>query len=62
MTNIEQQDMTPQEVAAQLRMSINTVYKHLRSGRMESYRLGGPRGEYRVTEEQLERFKWRRDC
>ena len=59
MTTIETHDLTPQEVAARLRLSITTVYKRLRRGDIVAYRLGGPGGDYRITEEELERFKWR---
>jgi excisionase family DNA binding protein len=58
MTRDRDTVFTPQEVAALLRLSIDSVYRHLKTGRLRSYRLGGPTGEYRITADALDEFKW----
>lgn len=60
MNTYKNGDLTPKEVAALLKVSVATVYRHLRSGALESYRLGGPRGSYRVPTTSIEKFKWER--
>src|SRR6516164_2409193 len=45
--------MTVSEVAAQLRINRNTIYKMLRSGRLPAFRIGS---DYRFDAEALDRW------
>ena len=58
MTKYHSKDLTPGEVAAELRVSLTTVYKYLRNGTLRSYRLGRASGDYRIPREALDAFKW----
>lgn len=44
---------TPEEIAARLKLHINTVWRYLKSGRLKASRIGN---RYRVSDEQLELF------
>jgi excisionase family DNA binding protein len=45
--------LTPEEVANNLRVSMRSVYKWLKSGQLESYR---PFGRWLITPAHLDRF------
>ncbi len=49
---------TPQEVAEILGRSATTIREYLRIGKLKGFK---EKGRYRVTEEQLEEFKEKRD-
>ncbi|MDD2212171.1 MAG: helix-turn-helix domain-containing protein [Syntrophomonadaceae bacterium] len=44
---------TPEQVAEKLQLSIHTIWKYLRAGKLPASKIA--RG-YRVSEEQLDRF------
>jgi excisionase family DNA binding protein len=44
---------TPEQIAEKLQLSIHTIWKYLRSGKMPASKIA--RG-YRISEEQLDRF------
>lgn len=44
---------TPEEVAAKLKLSVQTIWKYLREGRLPASKIA--RG-YRISDEQLDRF------
>lgn len=48
-----QEVMTPEEVAAFLKLNPATVYRYIRQHRLEAYRLGR---HYRISREAVERF------
>jgi excisionase family DNA binding protein len=47
--------LTPDEVSRRLRVSRQTIYRAIESGRLEAYRLGES-GSLRVPERALEQF------
>jgi excisionase family DNA binding protein len=44
---------TPEEIAAKLKLNINTIWRYLKSGKLPSSKIGN---RYRITEEQLQQF------
>ncbi len=52
-------DLTPDEARRQIKVSRNTMYRLLRSGRLPSYRLPVESGEglYRIRQSDLDKFR-----
>jgi excisionase family DNA binding protein len=49
--------LTAKQVAAELKVHINTVWKYILNGQLKAHKLGsGPRGHWRVRREDLEAF------
>jgi len=44
---------TPQQVADKLQLTVRTIWSYIRSGKLPASKLGR---DYRISEEQLERF------
>ncbi len=44
---------TPQEVAAKLRLTTNTIYEYIRMGKLRAVKFGN---RYRITETDIESF------
>lgn len=44
---------TPQQIAEKLQLSVRTIWSYIRSRKMPASKIGR---EYRISEEQLERF------
>lgn len=44
---------TPEEIAGQLKLTVRTIYKLIREGKLPATRIGR---EYRISDEQVERF------
>ena len=44
---------TPHEVADRLKLSVQVIYEHIRTGRLTAVKLGG---RYRVAEQDLQAF------
>ena len=44
---------TPEEVAEQLKLSVQTVWRYIREGKLKAARFGKT---YRISEEQLREF------
>lgn len=45
---------TPEQVAEKLQLSVRTVWKYIREGRLPASQMGQRR--YRISEEQIDRF------
>lgn len=52
-------DLTPKEAAQIIKVSRNTMYRLLRTGKIASYRIsgGGVSDGYRITREALDAFR-----
>ncbi len=46
--------LTVRDIAARLRCGVSTAYELVRSGRIQSFRIGRSGGSIRVSEEQLQ--------
>mgnify|MGYP000946301294 CR=1 FL=1 len=44
---------TPQQVADKLQLTVRTIWSYIRSGKLPASKLGR---EYRISDEQLDRF------
>lgn len=44
---------TPQQVADKLQLTVRTIWSYIRNGKLPASKLGR---EYRISEEQLDRF------
>jgi excisionase family DNA binding protein len=53
MQAVEERYFTVEEVADRLRVSHMTVYRWIKAGKLGAYKLGG---EFRITEQDIERF------
>ena len=53
MRTVEETYFTVEEVAERLKVSHMTVYRWIKAGNLGAYKLGG---EFRITEEDVERF------
>lgn len=52
---IKQQAFSPQEIATMLGMSLNGVYKMIRSGKLEFFRVGAGNHDIRVARSELQK-------
>lgn len=48
--------LTVSEVCEILGVHENTVYRHIADGNLIAFRLGGSKGNYRITESALQAF------
>ena len=53
MQTVEEAYFTVDEVAERLKVSHMTVYRWIKTGKLDAYKLGG---EFRITERDIERF------
>jgi excisionase family DNA binding protein len=53
----EEKLLTVREVAERLRVNPETVRRWLRQGRLKGALMGGDRGGYRISENEVERVK-----
>lgn len=44
---------TPEQIAGQLQLTVRTIYKLIREGKLPATKIGR---EYRISDEQLDRF------
>lgn len=49
--------LTPKEAAAELRLSVQAVYRALRSGRLRGFQPLGPGGPWRIRREDLPHYR-----
>lgn len=52
----ERELLTVAQLAAEWQVSERTVLNYLRAGRLEGYRLGGPKAGWRIPREAVDRF------
>ncbi|MBE3562246.1 MAG: helix-turn-helix domain-containing protein [Hydrogenibacillus schlegelii] len=50
---MDQDVLTPEEAAKRLRVSVRTVYRQLKDGRLPGVKVGG---QWRIRREELERY------
>ncbi len=53
MRTVEETYFTVEEVAERLKVSHMTVYRWIKAGKLDAYKIGG---EFRITERDIERF------
>ncbi len=53
MRAVEETYFTVEEVAERLKVSHMTVYRWIKAGKLDAYKIGG---EFRITERDIERF------
>ncbi len=53
MHAVEETYFTVEEVAERLKVSHMTVYRWIKAGKLDAYKIGG---EFRITERDIERF------
>jgi putative resolvase len=53
MLTVEEKYFTVDEVAERLKVSHMTVYRWIKAGQLGAYKIGG---EFRITEQDVERF------
>ncbi len=53
MWTVEEAYFTVEVVAQRLKVSLMTVYRWIKAGKLAAYKIGG---EFRITERDIERF------